>query len=120
VSIVCVIEECPSRDWMIFGRLRLSGDGPGFQQEKLDHPRALPRGDVFLDIGDQVWVPLHPFIVATNCPRCLYRETYFIDRWDDRKGIALMKSFERGHTAENEQVASVLASLLAEHQSVSK
>jgi hypothetical protein len=100
--------------------LRLLGDGPGFQQEKLNHPRALPRGDIFFDIGDQVWVPLHPFIVATNCPRCLYRETYFIDRWDDRKGIALMKSFERGHTAEDEQVASVLASLLAEHQSVSR
>ena len=100
--------------------LRLVGDGPGFPQERLVHPRALPRGDVFLDIGDQVWVPLHPFIVATNCPRCLYRETYFIDRWDDRKGIALMKSFERGHTAEDEQVACVLDSLLAEHQSVSR
>ena len=100
--------------------LRLLGDGPGFQQEKLNLPRALPRGDIFLDINDQVWVPLHPFVVATNCPRCLYRETYFIDRWDDKKGMALMRSFERGHTAEDEQVASVLASLLAEHQSVSR
>jgi hypothetical protein len=100
--------------------LRLVGDGPGFQQEKLEHPRALPRGDIFLDVGDQVWVPLHPFVVATNCPRCLYRETYFIDRWDDRKGLALMKSFERGHTADDEQVAAELALLVAEQYSVPK
>jgi hypothetical protein len=98
--------------------LRLAGDGPGFRQERLNHHRALPRGDLFLDLGDQIWVPLYPFIVATNCPRCLYRETYFIDRWDDRKGIALMKSFERGHTADDEQVASLLTTLVAERQGV--
>ncbi len=97
--------------------LRLTGDGPGFLQERLNHHRALPRGDLFLDLGDQRWVPLYPFVVATNCPRCLYRETYFIDRWDDRKGIALMKSFERGHIVDDKQVADQLTTMVVGHSS---
>ncbi len=57
--------------------LRLIGDGPGFPQEKVVFPRALPRGDLLLDLGHQNWVSLYPFVIASNCPRCLYRETYF-------------------------------------------
>ena len=80
--------------------LRLEGDGPGFPQEKVGFPKALPRGDLVLDLGHGNWVQLYPFIVASNCPSCRYRETYFIDRWNDRKGMAVLKSFERGHTEE--------------------
>ncbi|MCA1731497.1 MAG: hypothetical protein LC751_19480 [Actinobacteria bacterium] len=80
--------------------LCLTGDGPGFSQEKVVSSEALPRGDLYLDLGTQNWVPLYPFIVASNCPTCRYRETYFLDRWNDRKGTTLMKSFERGHAEE--------------------
>jgi hypothetical protein len=93
--------------------LRLKGDGPGFPQEKIRFPRALPRGDLVLDLGDGKWIQVYPFIVASNCPHCRYRETYFIDRWNDRKGMAILKSFERGHTEEKEDIASTLASLAA-------
>jgi hypothetical protein len=93
--------------------LRLEGDGPGFPQEKISFPKALPRGDLVLDQGDGNWSQLYPFVVAFNFPNCRYRETYFIDRWDDRKGMVTLKSFERGHTEEKEDVASTLASALA-------
>ncbi len=33
-------------------RTFLEGDGPGFMQEKVSRPRALPRGDLVLDLGD--------------------------------------------------------------------
>ena len=62
-------------------------------------------------MGDERWIDLYPFVVASNCPYCRYRETYFIDRWDDRKGSVLLKSFERGHTEEKKEIASTLASL---------
>ena len=91
--------------------LRLAGDGPGFRQEKLSFPKALPRGDMVLDLGDDNWAQLYPFVVASNCHHCRYRETYFIDRWDDRKGTVLMKSFERGHAEEKREIAGVLADL---------
>ena len=96
--------------------LRLAGDGPGFSQEKVLFPRTFPNGDLLLDLGHQNWVPLYPFIEASNCPRCGYRETYFIDRWNDSKGIALMKSFERGHTEERRDVSDHLATLTSEEQ----
>jgi len=91
--------------------LRLEGDGPGFLQEKVSFAKALPRGDLVLDLGDENWTQLYPFIVASNCHHCRYRETYFIDRWNDRKGTAEMKSFERGHTEEMKDIASTLAAL---------
>jgi hypothetical protein len=47
-------------------------------------------------------------VVASNCPHCRYRETYFIDRWDDRKGSVLMKSFERRHTEEKKDISAFL------------
>ncbi len=93
--------------------LRLMGDGPGFRQEKVDHPEALPRGDLFLELGDQRWVPLYPFVIASNCPHCRYRETYFVDRWNDRKNVVLMKSFERGHTEEKADISEALTALTA-------
>lgn len=91
--------------------LRLEGDGPGFMQEKVSRPRALPRGELVLDLGDGRWAELYPFVIASNCPHCRYRETYFIDRWDDRKGTVLMKSFERGHAEEKKEISGVLADL---------
>lgn len=101
-------------DKFVLKCLRLEGDGPGFPQEKVDFPNALPRGDLVLDLGGQNWVQLHPFIVAANCPHCRYRETYFIDRWNDRKGTTLIKSFERGHTEERKDISEFLARLAAE------
>lgn len=52
--------------------------------------------------------------VASNCPHCRYRETYFVDRWNARKNIALMKSFERGHTKEKSDISEALNALAAE------
>lgn len=95
--------------------LRLEGDGPGFPQERIRFPKALPRGDLMLDLGDGNWAQLYPFVIASNCPRCRYRETYFIDRWNDRKNTTLMKSFERGHTEERRDISDTLT-LLADGQ----
>jgi hypothetical protein len=33
--------------------LRLEGDGPRFPQERVRFPRALPRGDLMRDLGDE-------------------------------------------------------------------
>ncbi|MDP9438903.1 MAG: hypothetical protein M3P49_09180, partial [Actinomycetota bacterium] len=96
--------------------LRLMGDGPGFRQEKVSHPEALPRGDLFLELGDRRWVPLYPFVVASNCPHCRYRETYFVDRWNDRKNVVLLKSFERGHTEEKTDISEALTALATEQE----
>jgi hypothetical protein len=97
--------------------LRLEGDGPGFPQERIRFPKALPRGDLMLDQGDGSWVQLFPFIVASNCPHCRYRETYFVDGWNDRKNTALMKGFERGHKEERRDISEALALLAEEQQS---
>ena len=96
--------------------LRLAGDGPGFPQEKVSFPRALPRGDLVLDLGGGRWIELYPFVGASNCPHCRYRETYFIDRRDDRKGTVILKSFERGHTEEKKEIARNQTALVERQQ----
>ena len=96
--------------------LCLAGDGPEFPREKVVFPRALPRGDLFLDLGHQNWVQLYTYDMASNCPRlnclrCQYRETYFIDRWDYREGTASVKSFERGQIEVRRDVCEYLSAL---------
>lgn len=88
--------------------LRYTGDHPSFPQEEIPYERALPRGDLFLDQGHYEWTPLFPFITTMTCSHCKVRETYFIDAWDTRKGVARMKSFERGHTMISMEVSKAL------------
>lgn len=88
--------------------LRYMGDGPGFHQEKITFDRALPRGDLFMDLGDRHWAQLYPFITTMNCPRCKFREVYSIDWWNEKRGVARLKSFERGHTEESEAISGSL------------
>jgi hypothetical protein len=89
--------------------LRYVGDHPSFPQEEVIFHRGLRRGDLFLEQGVEDWVPLYPFIVPMTCTHCKARETYFIDSWDQRRSMARMKSFERGHTMNNPGVSESLA-----------
>ena len=66
--------------------LRFAGDGPGFPQERVVFPRALPRGDLYLCLQPRNWVPLYPFVIASNCPHCRYRETYLYRPVERQKG----------------------------------
>jgi len=88
--------------------LRYMGDHPSFPQEEVPFHHALPRGDLFLDLGQRGWTPLFPFIITMTCSHCKARETYFIDAWDTRRGTARMKSFERGHTMNSAEVSEAL------------
>jgi hypothetical protein len=89
--------------------LRYTGDHPSFPQEDVVFHRGLPEGDLYLDLGNQSWVSLYPFVITMNCAHCKVKETYFIDTWDQRRGTARMKSFERGHTMSNSEVSDALA-----------
>lgn len=64
--------------------------------------------DPFLEMGDGGRLALYPFLVSGATLGCDGGETYFVDAWDTRKGTARMKSFERGHTMLNEEVAEAL------------
>lgn len=88
--------------------LRYTGDHPGLPQEEIVLPNPVHKGDLYIDIGDQHWVSLFPFITARNCPRCKQRETYFIDKWDTRRNIVYVKSFERGHSEETTELGTAL------------
>ena len=95
-------------DGVILKCLRYMGDHPSFPQEEVPYYQALPRGDLFLDLGQRGWIPLFPFITIMTCSHCKARETYFIDAWDTRRGTARMKSFERGHTKNSAEVSEAL------------
>lgn len=88
--------------------LRYTGDHPGLPQEEITLSAPLHRGDLFIELADQTWVTLYPFLTARTCPRCKVRETYFIDKWDTRKAVVHVKSFERGHTEDTAEVSRAL------------
>ncbi len=98
-----------SGDQFFLKCLRYMGDHPSFPQEEVVFHKGLRRGDLFLELHDQDWVPLYPFILPMTCSHCKVRETYFVDLWDPRRGMARMKSFERGHTMSNTGVSEALS-----------
>jgi hypothetical protein len=88
--------------------LRYTGDHPGLPQEEVVFDRPLHKGDLFIDLGRQGWISLYPFITSMNCPNCKTRETYLIDKWDEGRGVAYLKSFERGHSESKKEIADAL------------
>ncbi|HZG64194.1 MAG TPA: hypothetical protein VEY13_11900 [Rubrobacteraceae bacterium] len=103
------VKVSPRRDEFLLKCLRYTGDHPSFPQEDVVFHRGLTERDLYLDLGRQNWVPLYPFIATLNCSHCKVKETYFIDMWDQRRGTARMKSFERGHTRSDSQISDALA-----------
>jgi hypothetical protein len=93
--------------------LRFVGDHPGLIQERLEYPETLTKGDLYIQIQEGNWKSLFPFLSAHNCPHCKYRETYFIDRWNRAGGKTILKSFERGHTTEDNETASSLSNWIS-------
>ena len=58
-----------------------------------------------MQIDNDKWTSLYPNIPAQYCLSCKSRVTYFIDRWDSYCGKIVLKSFERGHSIENDEAA---------------
>ncbi len=98
-----------SGDEYILKCLRYTGDHPSLPQEEVVFHRGLPRGDLFLELTPNSWVPLYPFIATKTCSDCKAKETYFVDLWDTRRDTAHLKSFERGHTMSSSDVSEALA-----------
>ena len=84
--------------------LALVGDHPGLPQEETTYRTPLPKRDLYVVAAGVGWIPLFPLIVARNCRSCKTRETFFLDKWNRKKGSATRKSFERGHEEETEEV----------------
>jgi hypothetical protein len=61
-----------------------------------------------MQITEEAWMPLYPFLTAQECPKCGHTEIYFIDRWDGKDRPARLKSFERGHDLESPEVGRAL------------
>jgi hypothetical protein len=86
--------------------LALVGDHPGLPQEEVMYRTPLTKRDLYIAAAGVGWVPLFPLLVARNCRSCKTRETFFLDKWNRKKGIAMRKSFERGHEEETDDVVA--------------
>jgi hypothetical protein len=92
--------------------LALVGDHPGLPQEEIAYRTALPKRDLYIAAAGVGWVSLFPLLVARNCRTCKTRETFFLDKWNRKKGTAMRKSFERGHEEETGEVVQNLSGWL--------
>jgi hypothetical protein len=110
-------------DWRtgqcLLNTLVYAGDHPGLRQERAVLSEPLPCDKLYLELGTDQWMPLYPVISVEYCPSCKAHETYFIDRWDGSEQYVELKSFERGHTHQNndtaKRVGSDLEHWLREH-----
>jgi hypothetical protein len=92
--------------------LRYMGANPGFLWEEGYLPIAPRKDELYLDLGDNNWVSLYPFVVPGTCLGSETAQTYFIDAWDAKKWSARLKSFQRGHTLTDSGVSGSLTALL--------
>lgn len=90
------------------------GDHPGMNSEtsRISHPVA--QGVLYIESGDDEWIPLHPVISVQHCPQCKRQETYVLDKWTGEEKYSL-KSFERGHgiTAADTDIGQHIADFFA-------
>lgn len=82
--------------------LKYTGDHPGMEVAESYLPYPVTCDLLYIESGDERWVPLHPIVSVQHCPQCKRRETYALDKWSGKEKYSL-KSFERGHavTAED-------------------
>jgi len=102
--------------------LRCMGSNPGFLTEQWVYSPSVRKGDLYIEVEPERLIPLYPFIHAQTCEQCKAREFYFVDRLD-RQGsgddgakayIAGLKSFDRGHTANDADVGCEMHELLSD------
>lgn len=91
---------------------RHMGDHPGFGTEVVRHHRPLKKGDLFVEVEEDWWINLHPFVTMHTCPKCENREVYFLDALTEGRKTVELKSFERGHEEDSEDIASELTETL--------
>lgn len=112
---VCDTEE--SRQGQIFLTcLRLDGDHPGFKKERVQYRKHLPKRDLFIETSPDSWISLYPYVQLLACKTCGMHECYFIDKLDYSRKVAVLKSFERGHTANSSDVGELLCELIDSQQ----
>lgn len=88
--------------------LLYTGASPVLHAEDRHFSEAPAEDELFLDLGDETWVSLYPFIVPGSRLGSTTTETYFIDSWDTKRGSVRLKSFERGHTAVDPAISTAL------------
>lgn len=81
--------------------LRYTGDHPGMEVTESNLSYPVTRDLLYIESGDERWVPLHPIVSVQHCPQCKRRETYALDKWSGKEKYSL-KSFERGHAVTEE------------------
>ena len=78
--------------------LRYTGDHPAMDvEEGIRLPHPVSKNILYMESGEDRWIPLHPWIAVTNCPECKRRETFLIDGGELKESRCKYKGFENGH-----------------------
>jgi hypothetical protein len=89
--------------------LRYVGADSDLPREERCLSKAPSEDELYLDLGDDTWVSLYPFMVPGSRLGSEATEIHFIDAWHAKKG-SRMKSFERGRAANDTGIAQSLMS----------
>ncbi len=73
-------------------------------------PMDVPvKGELYIVLDHNQWVPVFPFLSARECGECRERELFVVDRWLEDRGKTALRSLERGHTMVDTEVSEDLA-----------
>jgi type I restriction-modification system DNA methylase subunit len=81
------------------------GDHPSMQMKTNELPSPVSKGLLYIESGDDDWIPLYPWMSVAYCPICTHRETYIVDKRSG-PGNYDFKSIERGHRLDDNDTRS--------------
>jgi len=83
------------------------GDHPSLRKESITLSTPVSRDKLYLELASDTLVALHPLLSVQNCGICKMREVFMIDRFAADRVV--LKSFEHGHSHDNDEVAKTVA-----------
>jgi len=110
IRLVRDIDTVRGTSTSVLTTLRCMGDHPGYAQEIVNYPTSVTKNDLYVEIESDRWVSLYPFLIPRDCPTCKTREIYFVDKWQGKGDVAILKSFERGHNLKDAEIGTALES----------
>ncbi|MEV6536456.1 hypothetical protein AB0M86_44005 [Streptomyces sp. NPDC051639] len=101
----------PQKNTFNISGLSLMGDHPDFEGVQFENDNPLVDGDLYLRTYTGEVIPMSPFCLFDDCPRCMTRELYYPDRIT--KSSVTLKSLDRGHELGSTQIMHALTSRIA-------
>lgn len=105
IRLVESLDKVWKKEEFVLNTLVYSGDHPSLRREEVRYPHSLPQGHLYLQCAPNDWLSLYPLLSVEDLGG--ERQTFAIDRFDERRPKLSLKGLESGKEASSEHCQKV-------------